>query len=286
MNSIKTVLLMTMMIVLLTSIGGMIGGRDGMFIMFGISLVMNFASYWFSDTMVLKAYRAEEATEQTAPELFRMVANLAKNADLPMPKVYTINTDVPNAFATGRNPSHAAVAVTSGIMRALNYEELEGVLSHELSHVKHRDTLISTLSATMAGTISMLANAAQWGAMMGGRRDDEEGGGSLIGTLIIAILAPFAAMLIQMAISRSREYMADESGAHICGKPLALASALQKIEMYAQRKVLPSATPATSHMFIINPLAGIGGMMNSMFSTHPATPDRIARLQEIAREMK
>ena len=269
---------------LLVAVGGFFGGSHGAAIMLVISLGMNFFSYWFSDSIVLRAYDAREIDESQAPELYRLVQGLAANAELPMPKVCIIDTDIPNAFATGRNPSHAAVAVTTGIMRALQYEELGGVLAHELSHIKHRDTLISTIAASIAGVFSMIANIAQWAAIFGlGRSSDDDDNGGLVGMLFTIIVAPIAAMLIQLAISRSREYEADKSGGQICGNPLALASALEKIEYYAQNaRPMEQATPATSHMFIINPLANSGKMLMNLFSTHPATADRIARLREQA----
>lgn len=269
---------------LLVAVGGLFGGRGGATIMLIVSFGINFFSYWYSDTIVLKAYDAREVTPTQAPDLYRMVENLAGNADLPMPKVYIIDTDVPNAFATGRNPSHAAVAVTTGIMRTLQYDELAGVLAHELSHIKHRDTLISTIVASIAGVISWIGNMAQWAAIFGmGRNDDEDNGGGFIGMMFTIIVAPLAALLIQMAISRSREYEADLSGGQICRNPLALASALEKIEYYAQNAVMQQATPATAHMFIINPLAGSAKKLMNLFSTHPATAERIARLREQAK---
>lgn len=222
----------------------------------------------------------EENCSEEAPELYGMVEQLAANAHLPMPKLCIINSDVPNAFATGRNPSHAAVAVTTGIMRVLDYNELSGVLGHELTHVKNRDILISTIAAAMAGVISWIANIAQWAAIFGvGRSDDDEEGGGLLGSLVTIIIAPIAAFLIQMAISRSREYAADKGGGEICGNPEYLASALAKIDYYAKHaQPLPDATPATAHMFIVNPLEGVGSTIMNLFSTHPATEDRIARL--------
>lgn len=269
---------------LLVAVGGLFGGRGGATIMLIVSFGINFFSYWYSDTIVLKAYDAREVTPTQAPDLYRMVENLAGNADLPMPKVYIIDTDVPNAFATGRNPSHAVVAVTTGIMRTLQYDELAGVLAHELSHIKHRDTLISTIVASIAGVISWIGNMAQWAAIFGmGRNDDEDNGGGFIGMMFTIIVAPLAALLIQMAISRSREYEADLSGGQICRNPLALASALEKIEYYAQNAVMQQATPATAHMFIINPLAGSAKKLMNLFSTHPATAERIARLREQAK---
>ena len=280
MNTLKTTLLMALLSGILVAVGGAIGGSHGAAIMLLISLDMNFFSYWYSDSIVLRAYSAQEVTAEQAPELYRLVANLAANAGLPMPKVCIIDSDVPNAFATGRNPSHAAVAVTTGIMRVLQYDELGGVLAHELSHIKHRDTLISTIAASIAGVISMIANIAQWAAIFGMGRSDDDDNGGLVGSLFTIIVAPIAAMLIQMAISRSREYEADKSGGQICGNPLALASALEKIEYYAQHaRPMEQATPATSHLFIVNPLKNSGRALMSLFSTHPATADRIARLR-------
>ena len=280
MNTLKTTLLMALLSGILVAVGGAIGGSHGSAIMLLISLGMNFFSYWYSDSIVLRAYSAQEVTAEQAPELYRLVANLAANAGLPMPKVCIIDSDVPNAFATGRNPSHAAVAVTTGIMRVLQYDELGGVLAHELSHIKHRDTLISTIAASIAGVISMIANIAQWAAIFGMGRSDDDDNGGLVGSLFTIIVAPIAAMLIQMAISRSREYEADKSGGQICGNPLALASALEKIEYYAQHaRPMEQATPATSHLFIVNPLKNSGRALMSLFSTHPATADRIARLR-------
>ena len=287
MNTLKTTVLLAALTGLLIAAGSFFGGTRGMTVMFVVSMLMNFFSYWYSDKIVLKMYGATEVTPQTAPELVRLVANLARKDGLPMPKVYVIDTDTPNAFATGRDPEHAAVAVTSSIMRALNEQELEGVLAHELSHVKHRDTLISTLVASIAGAITMVAHMAQWAAIFGfGRSSDDDNGGGIVGYLFMIILAPLAATLIQLGISRSREYMADESAGKLTGQPMALASALKKIEYFAQHRVMPEATPATSHMFIVNPFAGAGSWMTSMFSTHPATEDRVLRLQELARTMR
>jgi heat shock protein HtpX len=273
---------------LLLAVGSFFGGTKGMSFMLVISLLMNFVSYWYSDKIVLSMYGAREVSPQQAPDLIRMVSGLAQKAKLPMPKVYIVNEDVPNAFATGRDPEHAAVAVTTGIMRALNYEELEGVLAHELAHVRNRDTLISTVVASIAGVITMIANIAQWTAIFGLGRNDEDNNGiaGLVEFIFLVVLAPMAAMLIQMGISRSREYQADETGGLVSGNPLALASALQKIEFYAKNRVLPEATPATSHMFIINPFAGAGDWMMSLFSTHPPTAKRIERLQELARRQR
>lgn len=280
MNTLKTLILMALLTGIMVAVGGSFGGTSGATVMLLISLGMNLFSYWFSAPMVLRAYNAQEVTREEAPELYGMVEQLAANAHLPMPKLCIINSDVPNAFATGRNPSHAAVAVTTGIMRVLDYNELSGVLGHELTHVKNRDILISTIAAAMAGVISWIANIAQWAAIFGvGRNDDDEEGGGLLGSLVTIIIAPIAAFLIQMAISRSREYAADKGGGEICGNPEYLASALSKIDYYAKHaQPLPDATPATAHMFIVNPLEGVGSTIMNLFSTHPATEDRIARL--------
>lgn len=284
MNNLKLVVLLALLTGLLITAGKAFGGTGGMMLMFVVSMGINFFSYWYSDKIVLKMYDAREVDIHTAPELVGMVANLARRAGMPMPRVYIIDTDAPNAFATGRDPEHAAVAVTSSLMRALTPQELEGVMAHELAHVKNRDTLISTLVASLAGAISMLANMAQWAAIFGAGRgnDEEDGGGGLIGSLFMIILAPTAAMLIQMGISRSREFLADETGAKMAGNPLALASALRKIEHYAMHRTMPQATPATSHMFIVNPFAGSGTWMLSLFSTHPPTDARVQKLQALA----
>ena len=284
MNNLKLVVLLALLTGLLITAGKAFGGTGGMMLMFVVSMGINFFSYWYSDKIVLKMYDAREVDIHTAPELVGMVANLARRAGMPMPRVYIIDTDAPNAFATGRDPEHAAVAVTSSLMRALTPQELEGVMAHELAHVKNRDTLISTLVASLAGAISMLANMAQWAAIFGAGRgnDEEDGGGGLIGSLLMIILAPMAAMLIQMGISRSREFLADETGAKMAGNPLALASALRKIEHYAMHRTMPQATPATSHMFIVNPFAGSGTWMLSLFSTHPPTDARVQKLQTLA----
>ena len=280
-NILKTTFLLSLLTILLVAMGGAVGGKGGMIVAFLMAAVMNFGSYWFSDKIVLRMYNAQEITREAHPSFYGMVERLATRAGLPMPKVYIIPDESPNAFATGRNPEHAAVAATEGILRILSTEELEGVMAHELAHVKNRDILISTIAATFAGAISMIGNMLQWGAMLGaGRRDDEEGGSSLIGSLAMAIIAPIAAMLIQMAVSRSREYLADESGAGICGRPLALAGALRKLHNASQAIPMLDARPATAHMFIVNPLTG-GGMM-SLFSTHPPMEERIARLESLA----
>ena len=287
MNSIKTTMLMALLMALMVALGGAFAGHTGMTVMLVIALGMNFFSYWFSDRMVLSMYNAQEVDRQSAPELYGLVEKLAGRAGLPMPRVYIINEDAPNAFATGRNPSNAAVAVTTGLMRALDYNEISGVLGHELAHVKHRDILISTIAATMATVISYAASIAQWAAIFGsGRSSDDDNNGGIIGLIATAIIAPIAAALIQMAISRSREYSADEGGAEICGNPNYLAAALEKIEYYAVHGApLPEATPATAHMCIINPLTGRDISFKSLFSTHPDTQERIARLREQAQRM-
>jgi len=277
MNTMKTFLLMGLLTVLLVVIGNLIGGQGGMMIAFLFAIVMNFGSYWFSDKIVLRMYKAQEVTQADNPQLYGLVAELAQRAGLPMPKVYLIPDAQPNAFATGRNPDHAAVAMTEGIVRTLSTDELRGVLGHELSHIKHRDILIGTVAATMAGAISMLANMAQWAMIFGGGRgSDREEGGSPLGGLVVMIVAPIAAMLIQMAISRSREFLADEGGAQVAGNPLSLANALRKISARVEQ-IPMDASPSTAHMFIVNPLSG-GGLMK-LFSTHPPMEERIQRLE-------
>ncbi len=280
MNTLKTTFLMGLLTVLLVIIGGAVGGKGGMTLAFLLAGGMNFFSYWFSDKIVLKMYDAVEIQENDDPRFYGLVRRLAQRAGLPMPKVYVIQDDSPNAFATGRNPEHAAVAATTGIMRLLTDDELAGVMAHELGHVRNRDILISTMAATFAGAITYLAHMAQWSAMFGGGRDEDDEGGGLIGLILMAVLAPIAAMLVQMAISRSREYGADAAGAQISGNPLSLARALQKLEMGSQQVPL-AANAATAHMFIVNPLTG-GGLM-SLFSTHPPIPERVHRLEDISR---
>ena len=283
MNSVKTVFLMTALACILMALGGIFGGRNGVMIMFIIAMGMNFFSYWFSDTMVLRAYKAQQVGEDHY--LYRIVADLAQRADLPMPKVYIIPTDVPNAFATGRNPSHAAVAATEGILRLLDEDEIRGVLAHEMSHVLHSDILISTIVASFASAIAMIANMAQWAAIFGGGRDNDGEGGNPIALIATALLAPLAASVIQMGISRTREYMADEEGGRMIDDPIALARALAKIDNYAHYQVLPGASKATAHMCIINPFAGVRGTLMNLFSTHPPTEDRIARLEDLDRKL-
>ena len=288
MNTLKTTFLMALLTGLLIAVGGSFGGQNGAMIMLAFSLVMNFVSYWYSDKMVLAAYHAQEISRAQAPELYGLVEKLAQKAELPMPKVCVIHSATPNAFATGRNPEHAAVAVTTGIMQVLDYDELGGVLAHELSHVKHRDTLISTIAASIAGVISTIAHIAQWAAIFGGgRSSSRDDNGGALGLLFTIIVAPFAAMMIQLAISRSREYEADKSGGEICGNPLALASALEKLDYASSRmRTLEGASTSTAHMCIVNPLKGANVTFSSLFSTHPSTQDRVARLKEQAREMR
>ena len=285
MNIFKTTVLMAALTGLMVAVGGALGGHTFAMIMLIISLGMNFFSYWFSDSIVLKSYDAKEVTEHEAPQLYEIVSKLARNAELPMPKVYIINSDVPNAFATGRNPSHAAVAVTTGIMNALDYNEISGVLGHELAHVKHRDILTGTIAAAMAGVISMVGEIAQWGAIFGSSNDEDNNGGFL-GMMFTAILAPIAATIIQLAISRSREFDADKTGGEICGNPIYLANALEKIEYYAQHAApMSQAGTATAHMFIVNPLENSKKVLKNLFSTHPDTDERIARLREQAHRL-
>lgn len=273
-NLLKTAVLMAAITALFMAIGALLGGRTGMMLALALAVAMNFFSYWFSDKLVLRMYNAQEVDESSAPQFYRMVRELAQRAQLPMPRVYLINEDAPNAFATGRNPDNAAVAATTGILRVLSDRELRGVMAHELAHVKHRDILISTISATMAGAIGMLANFA----MIFGGRDDEGRPANPIVSILVMILAPIAASLIQMAISRAREFEADRGGAEISGDPQALASALQKIQRYAQGMPLETAErhPETAQMMIMNPLSG--GGLKGLFSTHPSTEERVARL--------
>lgn len=279
MNTLKTFVLMGVLTFILLLIGNAIGGQSGVVVALIMAGVMNFISYWFSDKIVLSIYGAQPVDENT--HLYQLVEKLARTSELPMPKVYIINEAQPNAFATGRNPHNAAVAVTRGLMDMMDDYELAGVIGHELGHVHNRDILISTVAATMAGAIAFLANMAKWAAIFGSSRDDEEGGNpiALIG---IAIFAPMAAMLVQMAISRTREYKADRFGAKVSGNPQYLANALRKLDMYSRRIPMPSAAPATENMFIVSPLAG--SKMANLFSTHPSTEDRIRRLEEMRYE--
>jgi heat shock protein HtpX len=276
-NRIKTVLLLAGMTAVLIVIGRILGGQSGMIIAFILALAMNFFSYWYSDKIVLKMYGAQEVSPMDSPQLHQIVEELAHEAGIPKPRVYIIPNDSPNAFATGRNPEHAAVAATEGILRLLTPAELKGVLAHEIGHVRNRDILISTIAATMAGAIMILANIARFGAIFGLARDDDEGGG-ILGILVMSIIAPLAAMLIQLAISRSREYLADETGAHLAHNPESLARALEKLSRGAERAPM-DANPSTAHMFIVNPLTG-SGLVN-LFSTHPPIEERVARLRSM-----
>jgi len=278
-NSLKTAVLLGALTGLIILIGSYFGGQSGMIIAFAFAILMNFGSYWFSDKIVLAMYRAQPISREEAPEIHAAVEELCARAGIPKPRVYLIDSDSPNAFATGRNPQHAAVAVTRGIVRILDREELKGVLAHELSHVRNRDILIGSVAATLAGVIMMLANMARWAAIFGGvgGRDDNRGGGGLLGLIAMSILAPLAAMLIQLAISRSREYLADSSGAHLSGNPYGLASALEKLQVASQRIPMREAGTATAHMFIVNPLSG-RSLMN-LFSTHPPIEERVRRLR-------
>jgi heat shock protein HtpX len=286
MNYAKTALLLAVLTAIFVAVGAAVGGKSGLVIAFFAAMAMNAFSLWKSDTAVLRMFNAQEVDEKTAPELVGLVRDLAKRAELPMPRVYIMNNAQPNAFATGRNPSNAAVCASTGLLEALSREELAGVMAHELSHIKNRDTLTMAVAATIGGAVSMFAQYLQFGMLFGGGRGDDRGGMGLVGTLATIILAPMAAGLVQMAISRSREYQADRMGAMICGNPLWLASALRRIHTLARRIDNPEAEaiPATAHMFIINPLNGHG--MDSLFSTHPNVENRIAALEVLAREMR
>jgi len=277
----KTTVLLAALTGLIMLIGGLLGGRGGVELAFFIAIAMNFFSYWFSDKLVLRAYGAQPLDAPNAPELYAIVNELAQDAGIPMPRLYLIDSDTPNAFATGRNPNHAAVAVTRGIMRICNREELKGVLAHELSHVLNRDILISSIAATLAGVVMMIGTWMRWAALFGGLggRDDDERGGAL-GLIVMAILAPLAATLIQLAISRTREYQADASGARLSHNPLNLANALRKLEMANERMPLANASPATAHLFIVNPFSA--GVFARLFSTHPPIEERIRRLEQMA----
>jgi heat shock protein HtpX len=275
-NVFKTAILLALLTAMLVLLGGAVGGRQGMLVAFFIALVMNFVSYWWSDKIVLRMYGAQEISEAQAPGLYAMVHRLASKAGIPMPRVYLIPSDQPNAFATGRNPEHAVVAVTEGIMRILDDDELEGVLAHEISHVTNRDVLIGTIAATLAGAITYLAHMAQFAAFFGGGRRDDDDAPSPIVMILMAVVAPLAAMLVQLAVSRSREFGADASGARLAGRTWGLSKALEKLDMAAQQ-VPMQANPATAHMFIVNPLTGAS--FSRLFSTHPPTEERIARLR-------
>ena len=280
-NTLRTFTLLAAMTALFMGAGYLVGGTTGVIIALGLAAAMNLFSYWNADKIVLRMYNAREVNAESAPQFYGMVEQLAENAQLPMPRVYIIDTDLPNAFATGRNPDNAAVAATLGLLKRLNQQEIAAVMAHELAHVKNRDTLTMTVTATIAGAISMLANFAMFAGMFGGNRDNPLGG---LGTLLVALLAPVAAMLVQTAISRTREYAADKAGAEICGQPMWLASALTKIERLAHEadNRVAEKNPATAHMFIINPLSGKS--VGALFSTHPTTQDRVQRLEQLAQE--
>ena len=279
-SRIRTTVLLAVLTVLIIWIGGMIGGQSGMILAFILALVMNVGGYWFSDKIVLAAYRAQPIEEHENPQLYRIVRELAAQARLPMPRIYLIPQETPNAFATGRNPEHAVVAVTEGLMRILTPEEVKGVLAHELGHVKNRDILVSSIAATLAGAVMILANMAQWAAIFGGFRgsDNEDRGGGFLGLIVTIVLAPIAATLIQLAISRSREYLADETGAELAHNPEGLARALEKLAVASER-IPMDAGPSTAHLFIVNPLSGQS--LAGLFSTHPPIEERIRRLRSM-----
>lgn len=278
-NTLKTTILLGALTGLLVIAGGVLGGNSGMLLGFVLAVVMNFGSYWFSDKIALKMAGAREVSYAEAPELHDMVARLAQASGLPKPRVAIVNSDAPNAFATGRNPSHGLVAVTTGILRILDRRELAAVISHELGHIHNRDILVSSIAATFAGAITMLAHIGQFAMFFGGRSDDDEDGGGIVGTLLMIILAPLAATIIQLAISRSREFGADRTGAEVGGDPEALASALEKLEAYSRQIPLP-VNPAAAHMFIVKPLTG--SSLQTLFSSHPPTKQRVARLRQLA----
>ncbi len=275
-NQIRTLLLLSVLTVLIVLVGNLLGGRQGMVIAFLLAAGMNFFSYWFSDKLVLRMYGAHEVDARQAPEIHEIVATLTRRAGLPMPRIYVIPKDSPNAFATGRNPEHAAVAVTEGLLKIMNRDEIMGVLAHELAHVNNRDILIGTVAATLAGAVMILANMARWSALFGGARNEENNGLGGLGMILMSIIAPLAAMLIQMAISRSREYQADAVGARFAQNPEGLARALEKLQAYS-KKIPMNASPSTAHLFIVNPLSGKS--LLSLFSTHPPVEERIARLR-------
>jgi heat shock protein HtpX len=282
MNQTKTFLLMVVLTIILVALGSLIGGSSGGMIAFCVAFIMNFVSYWFSDKIILKMYGAKPVSENEAPELYATVASLAQKASIPMPKIFIMENESPNAFATGRNPEHGVVAVTTGIMRILSREELEGVLAHELSHIKHRDILIQSVAATLAGAITMIANWARFAAFFGGgsSSDDDNGGGNIFSVIIFSVIAAFAALLIQLAISRSREYLADAGGAQLAGNPLSLAGALKKLHMGIARNPMNNANPSTAPLFIANPFSARG--VTALFSTHPPMEERIKRLEDMA----
>ncbi len=280
MNHFKTFVLMVVLTIIFVALGSLIGGKSGAYIAFTIALIMNFVSYWFCDRIVLAMYGAKPVEESKAPDLYRIVASLSQRASIPMPKIYIIENESPNAFATGRNPSRGVVAVTTGILKLLSREELEGVLAHEISHIKHRDILIQTVAATLAGAITMIANWARFAAIFGGSSDDDEGRANIFSVIIFSMLAAFAAMLIQLAISRSREYLADEGGARLSGNPLFLSNALKKLHAGIAYNPMNDANPSTAPLFIVNPFSAKGVL--ALFSTHPPIEERIRRLEDMA----
>jgi heat shock protein HtpX len=280
MNRMKTLALLSMLTALLVWAGQALGGQAGLALALGMAALMNIGAYWFSDRIVLRMYRASEIGPAEAPELYAMVRQLAIRANLPMPRLYLVPEDAPNAFATGRNPRHGAVAVTQGLLRVLNRDEAAGVIAHELGHIKNRDTLVMSVAATIAGALSMLANMAMWGAIGGHNSEDEDGGGHPLAGLLGVLVAPLAAGLIQMAISRAREFLADEAAARFTGNPLPLAGALRKIEAYGRRLPMEAGSPATAHLLVHNPFPGAG--LARLFSTHPPTEERVARLESMA----
>jgi heat shock protein HtpX len=281
MNTAKTFFLMLVLTIIFVALGSMIGGKGGAMVAFLVAMVMNFVSYWFSDKIVLKMYGAQEVSESEAPQLYSIVSSLAQKASIPMPRVYIMESDTPNAFATGRDPAHGVVAVTTGITRILSRDELEGVLAHEISHIKHRDILIQTVAATLAGAITMIANWARFAAFFGGgSQNDDEGGSNIVSVIIFSVIAAFAAMLIQLAISRSREYLADDGGAQLSGNPLYLANALRKLHAGVAANPMSTAHPSTAPLFIVNPFTARGVL--ALFSTHPPIEERIERLEAMA----
>lgn len=281
MNTLKVGVLLVALTALFIWIGDAIGGSGGAVIAFLLALVMNFASYWFSDKIVLRMYGARQLSPGEAPELFRMTERLAQRAGIPMPRLYVVDDPQPNAFATGRSPAHGAVAVTTGLLNLLNYDEVEGVIAHEIAHIKHRDTLTMTIVATIAGAVMLLADMARWAAIFGGVRSEDGEGQNPLVFLLIMIVAPIAAMLIQLAISRAREYEADATGARLAGNPDGLANALLKLEQAASRIPMAHASPSTAHLFIVNPLKGMGSTLLSLFMTHPPIQERVRRLQRM-----
>ncbi len=288
-NYVKTAMLMSFLIAILAIGGQMAGGTGGMLLFGGIGLVFNFLSYWFSDRIALMAHRAKPVTRAEAPEVYDIVERLTRKAGLPMPRIYVIPTATPNAFATGRNPAHSAVAVTQGILQILDRRQLEGVLAHELSHVRNRDILIATMAAAIAGLIASLGHMIQWGAILGGfggRSNDDDRGGNVFAALAWALLAPFIALIVQLAVSRSREYGADASGAELSGDPDALADALLALEKSNELIPYPYGGPATAHLFIVNPFHGAGAKMLQLFSTHPPIEERVRRLREMRRGVR